>query len=873
LKGIAAGIGAFLVISMPLIIKYGIKFIIDMYVNILTSYSSVSLNACNIWPLLGGMWEKVETSFMGATYNFWGYVGLVLAVIIFFAAAIKDKNRKNIFFHAALLITGIFMLSGKMHERYMYPAMVLLLASYIYTRDRRHFVLFGIFTITQFANTSLVLANQYVFGFGLGQFFTSMATVQNMGDWIAQYDIQLWTTAISIAAVAGYIYMIYVAFVPYDSSKQLYIDQLVKEDRNNAVKSGRQKTADEINSDKYKGLFKSLKKRDYIFIGIITLVYGIIAFIHLGNAYGPETMWNVNKSNQEVIVDFGEDVEISKIMFFRAQGTNGAYFTVDFASTDSDDEYYTAYYYRIGEESDLDDLREMIMEENDMTADSAIMFSNYPAIFKWYTMESYDIARYAKITVHRPMLRLIEMVFLDTEGNVIPIRNIIINDESAADAVNLFDEQDTVPEKNTYMNSTYFDEIYHAGTAWEHLMRYNPYETTHPPLGKVIMSLGIKIFGMNPFGWRFMGTVVGILMVPVMYLLAMVVLNNSRYASIATILMAFDFMHFTQTRIATIDSYGVFFIMLMFLCMGIYYRMSFYKNSFIKTLIPLGLAGIFFGMGAASKWICLYAGAGLAVVFFYTLFKRYKEYLFVTGKSSEGIEIDKEKAEFIKKNFKKYTLLTLAFCIVFFILIPAGIYTASYIPILQAQEGRGLEYVIESQKYMYNYHSSLTAEHTFASPWYEWPLIIKPMWYYSDSTLYNTGQMTSIAAFGNPAVWWLGAAAVIWLLITMFRSRNTDKMQIFVLIGFLAQYLPWILVSRSMFIYHYFASVPFIILMSVMMIKSLESKKWYRKEITYVYIGVVLLLFVMFYPVTAGVQISSEYGRMLKWMPTWWFTY
>ena len=181
-------------------------------------------------------------------------------------------------------------------------------------------------------------------------------------------------------------------------------------------------------------------------------------------------------------------------------------------------------------------------------------------------------------------------------------------------------------------------------------------------------------------------------MVPVMYLLAMVVLNNSRYASIATILMAFDFMHFTQTRIATIDSYGVFFIMLMFLCMGIYYRMSFYKNSFIKTLIPLGLAGIFFGMGAASKWICLYAGAGLAVVFFYTLFKRYREYLFVTGKSSEGIEIDNEKAEFIKKNFKKYTLLTLAFCIVFFILIPAGIYTASYIPILQAQEGRGLEY-------------------------------------------------------------------------------------------------------------------------------------------------------------------------------------
>ena len=65
-----------------------------------------------------------------------------------------------------------------------------------------------------------------------------------------------------------------------------------------------QKIVDEINGEKYEGLFKSLYKRDYMFMGIITAVYAVIAFIHLGNAYGPETMWNANSTGEEVIVDF-----------------------------------------------------------------------------------------------------------------------------------------------------------------------------------------------------------------------------------------------------------------------------------------------------------------------------------------------------------------------------------------------------------------------------------------------------------------------------------------------------------------------------------------------------------------------------------------
>jgi dolichyl-phosphate-mannose--protein O-mannosyl transferase len=64
-----------------------------------------------------------------------------------------------------------------------------------------------------------------------------------------------------------------------------------------------------------------------------------------------------------------------------------------------------------------------------------------------------------------------------------------------------------------------FDEVYHAKTAYEYIRKVLPDEDTHPPLGKAIIALGIQIFGMTPFGWRFMGILFGILMLPLLYVL------------------------------------------------------------------------------------------------------------------------------------------------------------------------------------------------------------------------------------------------------------------------------------------------------------------------------------------------------------------
>ncbi len=112
-----------------------------------------------------------------------------------------------------------------------------------------------------------------------------------------------------------------------------------------------------------------------------------------------------------------------------------------------------------------------------------------------------------------------------------------------------------------------------------------------------------------------MGALFGVLMLPVLYHLIKQLVGKTLLASVGTLLFAFDFMHFTQTRIATIDTYAVFFILLMYDMMVIFMRKDIKTASMRSMILPLALSGIFMGLGAASKWTVLYGAVGLAVLF------------------------------------------------------------------------------------------------------------------------------------------------------------------------------------------------------------------------------------------------------------------
>ena len=166
-------------------------------------------------------------------------------------------------------------------------------------------------------------------------------------------------------------------------------------------------------------------------------------------------------------------------------------------------------------------------------------------------------------------------------------------------------------------------------------------------------------------------------MIPIMYVFAKRMFGRSEYAFIAAFLLSFDFMHFAQTRIATIDVYGVFFIMLMFYFMYRYTTLSFFREKLWTTLIPLGLSGLFFGIGAASKWIVIYGGAGLAVLLLLSLLERFGEYRFARSLLREAdiepplTEPERSRLQLVEKLFIRNTLVTLLWCVLTFIIIPS----------------------------------------------------------------------------------------------------------------------------------------------------------------------------------------------------------
>ena len=439
----------------------------------------------------------------------------------------------------------------------------------------------------------------------------------------------------------------------------------------------------------------------------------------------------------------------------------------------------------------------------------------------------------------------------------------------------LFDEQNTVPEEINHLSSYYFDEVLYVETVYDFINLLPTYECTHPPFGKILMTLGTLRFGFTPFGIRFPGALFGVLMLHFLYLLGRNITQNRVLGAFICFLFAFDFMHFTQTRLATLDVFVTFFIIVMYYFMERYINLSFYDTSLKKTWLPLGFCGIAFGFGIASKWTGFYAGAGLAILFFTKVLNYYREYRYALLTPDETTHDISHRH--IINTFKQNTCKTILFCIVFFVCIPFLIYTLTYIPFLDIQNQGLLDKMIANQQYMFTYHSEVELSNPFSSRWYQWPAIMRPMLYYFQ--IYGGVGSQSICAMGNPLVWWVGIPAFIYILYLAIKKKEHGA--IFLCIAYLAQYVPWIFIARMTFIYHYFPCVPFLALMigycflklkdMVLSKKILDEKSFYC--LVLIYAAASYGLFQMFLPVLSGDAVSVSYvDNYLQWFKDWTLT-
>lgn len=541
---------------------------------------------------------------------------------------------------------------------------------------------------------------------------------------------------------------------------------------------------------------KKLTKIDYIILGILILTYSILSFINLGSLNNPQTFYRFEK--EEVVLKLNDLTDVIRIKLYN--GEESGNYNLYVSSNNKD---YTFI--------------------KDIEGNGS---------FSWNEEKVLQRVKYIKLISKTKNSIIGEISLYDNSKDQIHIKEILSNSDSKK-TNNLIDEQDLVPEEISYLNSTYFDEIYFARTAYDYANNIKAYEWVHPPLGKLIQSIPIKLSNtMAPFYYRLMGNIAGILMVGVMYILSLSLFKKRKYAILGALLMYFDCFHFAHTRMGTVDSFLVLFIMLSFYYMYKYLRI---KN----TKTNLFLSGLFFALATSTKWTGLYAGLGLAILYFINLLVTKKN---ITQKIVYGF--------------------------LFFVFIPLTIYISCYLlfPNNQVNYTDSIGDIINQQEAIYNYHSKLEEEHPFSSKWYTWPISYKPVWYYSNEVdEYNHGTISGI---GNIAIWWFGVIAFIYLLYNLIKRKNYESL--FIVIAILSLFLPYIFIGRVMFLYHYFPVLPFVMLGIVKLFNDLveKTKKDYY---IYIYLIIVMITFIIYYPAISGIITNNNYLENLKLLSSWYF--
>ena len=566
-----------------------------------------------------------------------------------------------------------------------------------------------------------------------------------------------------------------------------------------------------------------INKKDILTMVLLSIVFLSIAVVNLGATNVPVNSWQTNQ-DRTLQVDLGKPVYVKAVYLLVKNGSANIQISSD-------------------------------------TQNSSLISPikiEYPVYYVWKNTTLNAETQYVYLSFEQANVEIIEIALTDQNNQQIPIAAVTGEGFSDANLAKLTDEQSLILVPQTYMSETMFDEIYFVRTAEQYLNIQSPYEWTHPPLGKIIIAIGIAAAGFNPFGWRIMGVIFAMLLIPLMYLLGKKLFGSWIGGFSAAFLLTFDFMHFTMARMGTTDTYVVFFSVASQLFFLIYLS-GVVKNGWKATsVVPLFLAFLFFAFGFSTKWLVLYGFIGqIAILATIRLAEVVKRKGSVSSKVYDFFD-------------QPYSY------IVAFVLMSIGIYFLTYIPDMLA--GRSFIDVVGLQGGMYSYHSSLTATHPFSSAWWSWPIIGRPVWLYV-SYLPNLMKST-ITLMGNPAVWWVGFAAIIGITgiflaktVPALKKRVTPKLDLpiaFIVVLFFFQWLPYVSITRALFIYHFYVSVPFLCLGSAYFINKYWKYNW-MKVAAIAYFAVVVALFALFYPVISGAPTPASTVESLRWFEGWLF--
>ncbi|MDO8568247.1 MAG: glycosyltransferase family 39 protein [Dehalococcoidales bacterium] len=295
-----------------------------------------------------------------------------------------------------------------------------------------------------------------------------------------------------------------------------------------------------------------------------------------------------------------------------------------------------------------------------------------------------------------------------------------------------------------------FDEYHYVNDARSILHGEGSQRGEHPPLARLLITTGIRVFGDNPFGWRFSAVLFGTGCLVLFWFICKALNMRLGATFLASFLFALENMTFLQASVAMLDVYNLFFMLGAFL---LYLRGGYL------------VSGISAGLGTLCKLIGGLAVPAIGLHWFFS--GRPRGWYFV--------------------------VLLLSGPLFFFLLLP------SFDWLLTGTLMDPIEHI----RSMLSQSASLTfatVTHGAASrPWF-WVLLPEVMWYWYPPTHY-----IGAVSFN---VWALIIPVFVYMLI---RAIKKDTAALFGVSWFTGLYLLWIPLSlvtnRVSYIYYFYPAI------------------------------------------------------------------
>jgi len=442
----------------------------------------------------------------------------------------------------------------------------------------------------------------------------------------------------------------------------------------------------------------------------------------------------------------------------------------------------------------------------------------------------------------------------------------------------------------SYPAEVVFDEV-HFGKFVSAYFTHQYYFDIHPPLGKLMIAGFAKFFGFQGnfdfaqigevfnaqilFVLRFPPALFGTLFVLLIFKLGQAVGLSKKMAFLASFLVLFENSILVESKFILVDIFLIFFEVLTLCFFFLWQRQKSFNAKWFGYLF---LTAIFFGLTISIKWTGVATIGIIGIVLFARIFsKKLRGYLedpISVIPAKAGIQTpNPEPGSRVKPGMTKRIMeAILSFLIILFIgfiiyLIPfylhfqllqkSGPGDAFMSQPFQQELRYGRENTyqplnfwqkfIELNKTMYTANASISSQHPFGSKWYSWPINSRPVYYWNQENINGLPDWEAKIYFsGNPALWWLATFAVILIIFRIFTKngrRQLSPIYYILLLGYFANLLPFIFITRVAFLYHYLPSSFYAILILSLLLANFwpQEKKIFLSILILIAFGFILL--------------------------------